>query len=165
MVMGFQDEIDDEDYLRPSEFGNPVTQISDSSSDEEVPVPQSDKKEPAAYKVNQTFEDITIEDDLDDWLNDGAEKLPSTKLKVSSSSASTIKNSESINRKIPEPKIVDVSLEELSLEVTGKSKRVKEKKSKRRSKNSSKDERRSSSPTPDTDGVEQSRPCNEYEEL
>ncbi|EFX77849.1 hypothetical protein DAPPUDRAFT_105818 [Daphnia pulex] len=56
MVMGFQDKIDDEDYLRASEFGNPVTQISDSSdssSDEEVPVPQPDKKEAAAYKVNK----------------------------------------------------------------------------------------------------------------
>ncbi|XP_046644013.1 rab-like protein 6 isoform X1 [Daphnia pulicaria] len=164
MVMGFQDEIDDEDYLRASEFGNPVTQISDSSSDEEVPVPQADKKEAAAYKVNKTVEDITIEDDLDDWLNDGAEKLPSSKLKVSSSSSS-LKNNESVNRKVPEPKTVDVSLEELSLEVTGKSKRVKEKKSKRKSKKSSKDERTSSSPAPDSDVVEESRPYNEYEEL
>ncbi|EFX63205.1 hypothetical protein DAPPUDRAFT_268880 [Daphnia pulex] len=122
MVMGFQDKIDDEDYLRASEFGNPVTQISDSSSDEEVPVPQADKKEAAAYKVNKTVEDITIEDDLDDWLNDGAEKLPSSKLNVSSSSSS-LKNNEFVNRKVPEPKTVDVSLEELSLEVTGKSKR------------------------------------------
>ncbi len=164
MVMGFQDEIDDEDYLRPSEFGNPVTQISDSSSDEEISVPQTDKKELAAYKVNKTVEDITIENDLDDWLNDGAEKLPSTKLKVSSS-ASSIKNNESVNRKVPEPKTVDVSLEELSLEVTGKSKRVKEKKSKRKSKKSAKDERTSSSPAPDSDVVEESRPYNEYEEL
>lgn len=164
MVMGFQDEIDDEDYLRASEFGNPVTQISDSSSDEEVPVPQADKKEAAAYKVNKTVEDITIEDDLDDWLNDGAEKLPSSKLKVSSSSSS-LKNNESVNRKVPEPKTVDVSLEELSLEVTGKSKRVKEKKSKRKSKKSSKDERTSSSPAPDSDVVEESRPYNDYEEL
>ncbi|EFX70712.1 hypothetical protein DAPPUDRAFT_256818 [Daphnia pulex] len=123
MVMGFQDEIEDEDYLRASEFGNPVTQILDSSSDEEVPVPQADKKEAAAYKVNKTVEDITIEDDLDDWLNDGAEKLPSSKLNVSSSSSS-LKNNEFVNRKVPEPKTVDVSLEELSLEVTGKSKRL-----------------------------------------
>ncbi|XP_046650979.1 rab-like protein 6 [Daphnia pulicaria] len=142
MVMGFQDEIDDEDYLRASEFGNPVTQISVSSSDEEVPVPQADKKEAAAYKVNKTVEDITIEDDLDDWLNDGAEKFPSSKLNVSSSSSS-LKNNEFVNRKVPEPKTVDVSLEELSLE----------------------DERTSSSPAPDSDVVEESRPYNDYEEL
>jgi hypothetical protein len=53
----------------------------------------------------------------------------------------------------------------LSLEVTGKSKRVKEKKSKRKSKKSWKDERTSSSPAPDSDVVEESRPYNEYEEL
>jgi hypothetical protein len=164
MVMGFQDEIDDEDYLRPTEFGNPVTQISDSSSDEEIPVLQTDKKETAAYKVNQTFEDVSIEDDLDDWLNDGAEKLPSTKLKVSSS-ASSIKNNESVDRNIPEPKAVGFSLEELSLEVTGNSKRAKEKKIKRKSKKSSKEERISSSPTRGTDAVEESRHYNEYEEL
>ncbi|XP_032778554.2 rab-like protein 6 [Daphnia magna] len=163
MVMGFQDEIDDEDYLRPSDFGNPVAQISDSS-DDELSVPGPDKKESSVSKASRTLENVTIKDDLDDWLNGGDETLQATKFKAPS--PASIRDDEMpSNRKIAEKKTEVNLIEESSIELTGKSKRTKEKKGKRKSKRSSMEERTSSSPVHDTNAVGESRSFNDYEEL
>ncbi|KAK4020801.1 hypothetical protein OUZ56_002747 [Daphnia magna] len=163
MVMGFQDEIDDEDYLRPSDFGNPVAQISDSS-DDELSVPGPDKKESSVSKASRTLENVTIKDDLDDWLNGGDETLQATKFKAPS--PASIRDDEMpSNRKITEKKTEVNLIEESSIELTGKSKRTKEKKGKRKSKRSSMEERTSSSPVHDTNAVGESRSFNDYEEL
>ncbi len=165
MVMGFQDEIDDEDYLRSSHLNHPATQISDSS-DEEMQTQQSDRKVPVFYNVTQSLsEDVTVEDDLDDWLNDGSEPSASTKSK----SVVTVKNETipSVSSLNVEPKAAEEeeSLEEPPVEVTSKGgKKIKEKKHKRKSKKSSK-ERSSSSPITGTDVIDQSRPYDEYEEI
>lgn len=163
MVMGFQDEIDDEDYLRPSDFGNPVAQISDSS-DDELSVPGPDKKESSVSKASRTLENVTIKDDLDDWLNGGDETSQATKFKAPS--PASIRDDEMpSNRKITEKKTEVNLIEESSIELTGKSKRTKEKKGKRKSKRSSMEERTSSSPVHDTNAVGESRSFNDYEEL
>lgn len=163
MVMGFQDEIDDEDYLRPSEFGNPVMQISDSSDDELRP-PVRHKKESSVFKASRALENVAIKDDLDDWLNGEDETLPATKFKAPS--PATSRDYEiPISRKIPEQKTEVIALEESSIESTGKGKRTKEKKGKRKSKRSSMEDRTSSDPVQDTNTVGESRVYNDYEEL
>lgn len=168
MVMGFQDEIDDEDYLRPSHLNHPVVaQISDSSDEELEETPQPDRTAPTVHKVTQSLEDLSDEDDLDDWLNGGSEQ--SIKPKSSSAAVVAKKNDivSSVNTTRPnaEPKVDDYPVEP-SLEAIGKSsKKVKEKKSKRKPKKSSKE--RSCSPCHvGTDAIEQSRPYDdEYEEI
>lgn len=167
MVMGFQDEIDDEDYLRPSQLSYPVTQISDSSEDELQIRPPS--RTATAYTVTQTLEDLNVEDNLDDWLNESSEQSSSSKQNsaLATASASVLKNDEvvpAVSRLNVETTALENSAEE---EVTSKSnKKTKEKKSKRKSKKSSKETGRSSnSVTVESDATEQPRPKEEYEEI
>lgn len=168
MVMGFQDEIDDEDYLRPSQLSYPVTQISDSSEDE-LDIPQPNRTA-SAYTVSQTLDDLKIEDDLDDWLNGSSEQSSSSKQKsgVATASAAIVKSDEiTISRSNVETVVFENSAEETTMEVTGKSsKKTKEKKSKRKSKKSSKETGRSSnSSLVESDAIEPPRPHEEYEEI
>lgn len=158
MVIGFQDEIDDEDFLRPSQQLHPVTQISDSS-DEEIP---RHGQTSAAHQAHPTEKSSPIEDDLDDWLNGGSQPTHSLKSHVQSSS---------IKEQVIKPSVTQITtdawLEDTSEDVPQKtekaSKKSKEKKSKRKSKKSSKDLDRSNSPCPDVN--DQSRPHAEYEEI
>lgn len=169
MVMSFQDEIDDEDLLRPSQHSNLVAQISDSS-DEELEASQPDRPV-VVYTVNQTLEDLNTEENLDDWLNGGSKVLTTSKSKTATSSNVPVKvktdedmptvgsfNIESIS---------DNSAEEIQTEVTSKTiRKTKEKKSKRKSKKASKETGRSlNSSSIETATIEKSRPHEEYEEI
>lgn len=69
MVMGFQDEIDDEDYRTGSR--NPVPLDLSSSSDEE---PQTVAILPPVSIVNNAVDDVDT--GLDDWLNSGQTNQP-----------------------------------------------------------------------------------------
>lgn len=75
MVMGFTDDIDDEDF-RPSKVLNPVAQISDSSSsDEEERGPVLLQPKRASPVVNNVVvsNEASSGDELDDWLNGSGE--------------------------------------------------------------------------------------------
>lgn len=165
MVMGFQDEIDDEDYFQPSQLSHSATQISVSSdsSDEESNTPYPDRTS-FVSKVNPTREDINVENDLDEWLNGIGDSSSSN---VARSMPTTKKTSEaipSINRLSLEPKIGKGQSDEC--EVTSKpSKKTKEKKSKRKSKRSKDGERSSVSPMNENDPSELPRPYDDYEEI
>jgi len=157
MVMGFQDEIDDDDFLRPSGFGNSVAQVSDSS-DEEPEILQPLPKAPTAapMKVNNLVEKVALNDDLDDWLNGGEEP---------SLSSVPIENVDSF---IPSESRGKFEAEQMSSPDEPSSdvaeikptKKHKEKKSKRKSKKSSRE-----SSEMDANSPRQSRPNNDYEEI
>ena len=84
MVMGFTDDIDDEDF-RPSKALNPVAQISDSSSSDEEergPVLLQPKRVSPVVNNVVVSNEASSGDELDDWLNGPGEskkdKAPTT---------------------------------------------------------------------------------------
>ena len=157
MVMGFQDEIDDDDFLRPSGFGNPVAQVSDSSDEEpEILKPLPKAPTAAPMKVNNLVEKVAINDDLDDWLNGGEEPSLSS---VPIQNVDSFIPSESRGKFEAERMS---SLDEPSSDVAEikPTKKHKEKKSKRKSKKSSRE-----SSEMDANSPRQSRPNNDYEEI
>jgi hypothetical protein len=154
--MGLQDEIDDDDFLKPSGFGNPVAQVSDSSDEEpEILQPLPKVTVAAPMKVNNFVEKVSTNDDLDDWLNGGEEP--------SISAVPTVKFDSFIpsgNRGNFEAERLS-SPDEPSSDVVEKPiKKHKEKKSKRKSKKSSRE-----SSEMDRNSPRQSRPNNDYEEI
>ena len=156
MVMGFQDEIDEDDFLETTGFGNPVAQVSDSSDEEPSEILQPLPKAPliAPMKVNNIVENLTAEDDLDDWLNGSEEPSIST---VSIQKLDNVRPSESQIKLEPERMS---SPDEPAPDVIAKSKKHKEKKSKRKSKKSSRE-----SSEMDGNSPQQTRPNNDYEEI
>lgn len=156
MVMGFQDEIDDDDFLKPSEFGNPVAQVSDSSDEEpEILQPLPKATVAAPMKVNNFVEKVSTNDDLDDWLNGGEEpSLSSVPTQKFDSFISSEKRGNFEAERLSSP-------DEPSSDVVEKPiKKHKEKKSKRKSKKSSRE-----SSEMDRNSPRQSRPNNDYEEI
>jgi hypothetical protein len=76
MVMGFQDEIDDEDYRPTVSHVQPQQVDSDSDSDDEPPK-RSPQPQPA---VRHPPEEVPEPDDLDDWLNSGDQFTPAASI-------------------------------------------------------------------------------------
>lgn len=160
--MGFQDEIDDEDFLHHSSRVQPAIQVSDSS-DEEL---ETLKPVPIRLVTRPTFEAsrpaTDVHDDLDDWLNEPDEQ-PNQTQHVSPKEVDPVHGvriaTDQMCLEDKNGSAEESDADEIETKVT---KKTKDKKSKRKSKKS---KRERYSPDGEDGDFQPSRPVGDYEEI
>ena len=164
MVMGFQDEIDDEDLLHHSSSAQPAVQVSDSSEEEPE---ESLKPLPVQLFPRRTVEEsqpaFDAEDELDDWLNEPADHPIQTQHANSKNPNLEHEVTAATNQVCLDGKfesLVESAPEETEAKSTKKNK---EKKGKRKSKKSKKE--RNSTDGEEISDFQPARPIDDYEEI
>lgn len=166
MVMGFQDEIDDEDFLHHSSSVQPAVQVSDSSSDEsEEPLKPIPVQPFPRRDVEESQPVLDVQNELDDWLNESTDQLVQTQHASSENlnivhEAMVATNQACLEDKFESPEESPPDEIEIYEKVTKKNK---EKKAKRKPKKSKKERNLS-----DGEGIsdfQPSRAIGDYEEI